>query len=194
MQIAMGPVYFINCLIGVLAHLSNYQKILDSEDSIVAKPSSTKDLTEFASNDKIIKTIDIIEFILLVIIVIDLIIKIVNHLKVVKSNIHLLTTEKQCEQIYFDEPLTFDPFKTNGGHFVIKTLYVVMDAVLVFALVAMYLIQMGLAQSGNLNYMHIGMLMMVRAYFKIPFAVAVILFIAKVREIRHSQNLIFPKK
>lgn len=41
--------------------------------------------------------------------------------------------------------------------------------------------------------MHIGMLMMVRAYFKLPFAVAVLLFIAKVKEIRHSQNMIFPK-
>jgi hypothetical protein len=37
------------------------------------------------------------------------------------------------------------------------------------------------------------MLMMTRAYFKIPFAIAVILFIAKVKEIRHSQNMIFPK-
>jgi hypothetical protein len=52
---------------------------------------------------------------------------------------------------------------------------------------------MSLAQSGDLNYMHIGMLMMVRAYFKLPFAVAILLFIAKVKEIRNSQNMIFPK-
>jgi hypothetical protein len=50
-----------------------------------------------------------------------------------------------------------------------------------------------LAQSGELNYLHIGVLMMVRAYFKIPFAVAIVFFIAKVKEIRHSQNMIFPK-
>lgn len=52
---------------------------------------------------------------------------------------------------------------------------------------------MSLAKSGELNYMHIGMLMMVRAYFKIPMAVAILLFVAKMREIHHSQNVIFPK-
>jgi hypothetical protein len=52
---------------------------------------------------------------------------------------------------------------------------------------------MSLAQSGNLNYLHIGMLMMVRAYCKIPFLVAILLFVAKVKEIRHIQNMIFPK-
>jgi hypothetical protein len=36
--------------------------------------------------------------------------------------------------------------------------------------------------------------MMVRAYFKIPFSIAIMLFIAKLKEIRHSQNAIFPKK
>jgi hypothetical protein len=69
-----------------------------------------------------------------------------------------------------------------------------MDAFLSLIIVCMYLTQMGLAQSDDLNYLHIGMLMMVRAYFKLPLTVAIVMFIVKVNKIRHSQNTILPKK
>jgi hypothetical protein len=74
--------------------------------------------------------------ILLFLIVIDAMVKITNHIMVLKSNFsHQINNE---EQIYFDEPLTFDPFKSSGC-FVIKTEYIVMDAVLVLGIIAMYL-------------------------------------------------------
>lgn len=76
----------------------------------------------------------------------------------------------------------------------LKTEFVVMDTIFVVLTVTLYLIQLGLSQTGDLNYLHIGILMMVRAYFKIPFSIAIMLFIAKLREIRHSQNAIFPKR
>lgn len=147
-------------------------------------------MSDFEETNKYIKIIDNIEIIFLLLIALDAVVKITNHIMVVKSNFqHQINNE---EQIYFNEPLTFDPFSNNGS-FVIKTEYIIMDAVAVVAIIVMYLIQMGLAQSGELNYLHIGMLMMVRAYLKIPFAVAIILFVAKVKEIRHSQNMVFPK-
>jgi hypothetical protein len=39
-QILIGVIYFVVCLLGVLAHLSNYQRILESAELIVAKPNS----------------------------------------------------------------------------------------------------------------------------------------------------------
>jgi hypothetical protein len=174
--------------------MSNYQKILelDGDEYIVAKPSAVWGMKDFEKANKIIKTADICEIALLALIVVDLIVKLSNHIMVLRSN---FSNQKSHEdQIYFDEPLTFDPFKNQGGHFLIKTEFVVMDAVLVLITLTMYFIQMGLTQSGELNYLHIGILMMVRAYFKVPFSVAIILFIAKLREIRHSQNMIFPKR
>jgi hypothetical protein len=81
--------------------------------------------------------IDTLEMILLLLIVIDAVVKITNHVMVVKSN---FSHQKDNEdQIYFDEPLTFDPFKSSGS-FVIKTEYIVMDAVLVLVIIAMYFI------------------------------------------------------
>ena len=75
--------------------------------------------------------------ILLLLIVLDAVVKITNHIVVVRSNFSHQTNNE--EQIYFDEPLTFDPFN-NSGSFVIKTRYIVMDAIFVLAIIAMYLI------------------------------------------------------
>jgi hypothetical protein len=70
-------------------------------------------------------------------IVIDAVVKITNHAMVLKSNFsHQINNE---EEIYFDEPLTFDPFK-NSGSLVLKTEFIVMDTVLVLAIIAMYII------------------------------------------------------
>lgn len=75
--------------------------------------------------------------ILLLLIVVDAVVKITNHVLVLKSNNFHQT--KSEEQIYFDEPLTFDPYN-NSGSFMIKTELIVMDAVFVVAIIAMYLI------------------------------------------------------
>jgi hypothetical protein len=136
--------------------------------------------------------VDYIELAMLVLMVVDLVVKITNHAMVMKSNFSHQKTDEV--QIYFDEPLTFDPFNNNGGHFVLKTEYIVMDAILTLLIIVLYIIQFSLAQSGELNYLHVGMLMMVRAYCKLPLSVAIIMFIIKVQQIRMSQNLIFPKR
>ena len=68
-----------------------------------------------------------------------------------------------------------------------------MDAVLVVAIIIMYAIQASLASSEELNYLHIGILMMVRAYFKLPFAIAMIQFIIKVKQIRNQQVAVHPQ-
>jgi hypothetical protein len=91
---------------------------------------------EFEATNDFINAIDTIEIILLILIVIDAIVKITNHVMILRSNIsHHLNNE---DQIYFDEPLTFDPFK-NSGSILIKTEYIVMDAVCVIAIIVMYL-------------------------------------------------------
>ena len=61
-----------------------------------------------------------------------------------------------------------------------------MDSILVITILVMYFIQAALASSESLNYLHIGILMMVRAYLKLPFAIALIQFILKVRQIKHQ--------
>lgn len=67
----------------------------------------------------------------------DLVVKITNHVMVLKANFsHQINNE---DKIYFDEPLTFDPFKITGS-IMIKTSYVVMDALFVLAIIVMYLI------------------------------------------------------
>jgi hypothetical protein len=72
--------------VGVLAHMTNYQQILSGDEYIVAKPSSVWGMQGFEKANKIIKAIDITEIILLAIIVIDLILKLTNHVMVLKSN------------------------------------------------------------------------------------------------------------
>ena len=85
-QILIGVAYFSVCLVGVLAHMTNYQQILRGDEYIVAKPSSVSGMQGFEKANKIIKAIDITEIILLAIIVIDLILKLTNHVMVLKSN------------------------------------------------------------------------------------------------------------
>ena len=85
-QILIGIAYFSVCLVGVLAHMSNYQKILSGDEYIVAKPSALYGLKEFEKTNSLIQTIDIVELVLLVLIVIDLIVKLTNHILVIKSN------------------------------------------------------------------------------------------------------------
>ena len=87
------------------------------------------------------------------------------------------------DDVYFDEPLVFDPLLNDNGLFLMRTEFVAMDAFLVTVILALYFTQLGLGD--DLNYLHIGMLMMVRAILKLPFAVAIIRFILKVKEIRH---------
>ena len=79
-------------------------------------------------------------------IVLELCVKLTNHVMVVKSSIDKNGKDDE-DKVYFDEPLSFDPF-TNNGLLVIKTDYVVMDAILVVAMVVMYVIQMSLDQRG----------------------------------------------
>ena len=67
-----------------------------------------------------------------------------------------------------------------------------MDAVMVVAIIAMYVIQVSLASKETLNYLQIGILMMGRAYLKIPFAIAMLQFIVKVKQIRTQQVAIHP--
>ena len=103
---------------------------------MIAKPNSLLGLSDFEATNSYIKIIDTVELILLLLIVIDAVVKITNHVMVLKSNFsHQINND---EQIYFDEPLTFDPFN-NSGSFIIKTEYIVMDGVLVLAIIAMYL-------------------------------------------------------
>ena len=59
-----------------------------------------------------------------------------------------------------------------------------MDFVLVSGIIIMYAIQASLASTEELNYLHVGILMMVRGFFKLPFAVAMIQFMMKVKQIR----------
>jgi hypothetical protein len=80
---------------------------------------------------------------------------------------------------------------STNGQFLLSTEYVVMDAILVAVILAMYFIQMGLGD--ELNYMHIGILM-ARAYFKLPFSIIIIKFMFKVKELRHHFNMIHPKR
>jgi hypothetical protein len=95
MQIMLGIVYFLVCLIGVLAHLSNYNSILGAESSLVAKPSAIKDHPDFASTNKFIKTIDIVEIAMLVIIVVDVVVKLSNHALVMRSKFSNKDTEEE---------------------------------------------------------------------------------------------------
>ena len=122
--------------------MSNYQQILAADEYIIAKPSAVQGMDGYHQNNKIIKMVDTLEVVLLAVIVIDMIVKSANHMFVLKSNFS--NSKSSEDQIYFDEPLTFDPFKNNGGQFLIKTEYVVMDAALVLVIVAMYFIQIGL--------------------------------------------------
>ena len=128
--------------------------------------------------------INIIDIVLIGIMISDLVTKIVNHYMVIQANFSVENLNNGSH-IYFDEPLTFDDSKNNGGLFVIKGDYIIMDAVLVVAIIIMYVIQASLASSENLNYLHIGILMMVRGYLKLPFAIAMLQFIVKVKEIRN---------
>lgn len=73
--------------------------------------------------------------ILLILIILDALVKISNHMMVLRSNFsHNINNE---EQIYFDEPLTFDPFK-NSGSILIKTEFIIMDAIFVVLIIVMY--------------------------------------------------------
>jgi hypothetical protein len=73
--------------------------------------------------------------ILLILIILDALVKISNHMMVLRSNFsHNMNNE---EQIYFDEPLTFDPFK-NSGSILIKTEFIIMDAIFVVLIIVMY--------------------------------------------------------
>lgn len=179
----LGILYFAICLIGILAHMSNYQKILESDTPIHAKPSTVLDMEGYQYNNRIIEVINIIDIVLIGIMISDLVTKIINHCMVIKA-IFSVDNKKDDSFIYFDEPLTFDPLKNDGGLFVIKTDYIVMDFVLVTAIIMMYAIQTSLASSGQLNYLHLGILMMGRGFFKLPFAVAIIQFMIKVKQIR----------
>ena len=140
-------------------------------------------LEAYASNNSTIEIINILDIVLIGIMISDLITKVVNHAMVIKANFSG-DASKDDSFVYFDEPLTFDPFKNEEGLFVIKTDYLVMDAILVIAIIIMYAIQVSLASSGELNYLHIGILMMARGFFKLPFAVAIIQFMLKVKQIR----------
>lgn len=121
-----------------MAHMSNYQKILAADEYILAKPNAVEGIDGYDNNNRLINVVNSIELALIVVIIIDMIVKLTNHICVLKSN---FTDSKSSEdQIYFDEPLTFDPFKNNGGQFLIKTEYVVMDAILVVVIVVMYII------------------------------------------------------
>jgi hypothetical protein len=135
--------------------------------------------------------INIIDVVLIGIMISDLVTKLVNHKMVIQANFSV-ENKKNNSQIYFDEPLTFDPFKNDGGLFVIKMDYIIMDAVMVVAIIAMYVIQVSLASKETLNYLQIGILMMGRAYLKIPFAIAMLQFIVKVKQIRTQQVAIHP--
>jgi hypothetical protein len=150
-----------------------------------------KDLEPYKSNNDIIALFGVLDLVLLAIMVIDVVAKVINHNLVVRE--HFPTKENESQQdLYFDEPLTFDPFKNDGGLFLIKTDYIIMDAILVVAILAMYIIQVSLGD--ELNYLHIGILMMGRGFFKIPISVALIQFIFKVKQMRQQQLLVHPIK
>ena len=138
-QVILGVAYFVVCLVGVLAHLSNYQLILEKNvPGLSAKPSSLDDVEWAESNNKIIRLFGILEIFLLVVIVIDLIAKSVSHHILLKANFK--GQKKDEMDVYFDEPLTFDPMRNENGLFVLRTEYVAMDAFLVLVILAMYFI------------------------------------------------------
>jgi hypothetical protein len=133
--------YFIICLAEVIVHLSNYQMILESDKEIAATPRATKDFDQFQSNNKSIKTFNSIDMAFIVVMTLDVIVKTLNHWMVLKTNFNdnQIPSVSQLD-VYFDEPLTFDPFRNDGGLFVIKSDYVIMDLLLVIAIQAMYII------------------------------------------------------
>jgi hypothetical protein len=100
----------------------------------------------YQDNNRIIEVINIIDIVLIGIMISDLVTKMVNHCMVIKANFSV-DNNKDDSFVYFDEPLTFDPLKNDGGLFVIKTDYVVMDFVLVIAIIIMYAIQASLAST-----------------------------------------------
>ena len=107
------------------------------ETPIHAKPSSVLDMDGFHANNRTIEVINIIDIVLIGIMISDLVTKMVNHCMVIKANFSG-DNNKDDSFVYFDEPLTFDPFKNDEGLFVIKTDYIVMDFVLVTAIIIMY--------------------------------------------------------
>jgi len=90
-----------------------------------------------------IEMINLIEIVFIAIMVVDILIKAVSHIILIKANI--TDTKKNgldngIQNFYFDEPLTYDPFKNDGGLFIIKADYIVMDAVFVVLIIVMFVI------------------------------------------------------
>ena len=67
----------------------------------------------YQDNNRLIEVINIIDIVLIGIMISDLATKMVNHCMVIQANISV-HNNKDDSFVYFDEPLTFDPF-SNGG-------------------------------------------------------------------------------
>lgn len=139
-------------------------------------------MAECRDSNNLIEVINIIDVVLIGIMISDLITKCLNQSMVIKANF----SDNQMKEsyIYFDEPLTFDLYKNDGGLYLIKTSYLIMDAILVVAVIILYAIQVSLASSEKLNYLHVGILMMTRGLFKLPFAIIIIQFMLKINQIK----------
>jgi len=124
---------------------------------------------------------------------IDFGIKLVNYLNVKKANIVPPINGKE-KDFYLDEPLVFDPIKLNGGEFIIKSNIIIMDGVFILVAIVCFCIQAIMNSNDSLIYIHVGALLITRAYLKLPFAVVLVSFSINVKAIKHQANQIFPKK
>ena len=168
LQIVIALIYLVVVFVGCFSHEANYRNVITGAQSgTVSVELLTPDTAGVEDRMWLINLMELVEIILLVIILVDVFIKIINHI-VVKKQLQLSQDElsgNNTGEMSSEAQIEGDAVEHFGG------MALIMDISLTIFIYIIYGVEMYLKSNGELNYILIGMLM-VRAYMKIPFACA----------------------
>ena len=158
-----------------------------------SRPNHVTEIDELPINNKTIKALEIVEIALIAIMVIDFLGKVMNYTTVCKANQIQTENNKENQLFYLDEHLVFDPIKLNNGEFLIQSSMLVMDAIMIATIITCFIIQTVIQNSDKVTYLQVGVLVITRAYLKLPFSIMLISFRSNVQKIKLHLNQVMPK-
>jgi hypothetical protein len=166
-QLLISVLYFVVCLVLTLFHNKNYQQIIAGKEATLTKPSSVKGNEEFKETVGLIQTFEFLEIVLIALIIIDLLVKGISHIVLLKFEAKLDNEDGENASSYLHAELIV----SKNREITISNFVVLTDVILTFVIIGLWAVYYSKNQAATLNYLEVGVLLLGRGYMKFPILV-----------------------
>lgn len=204
-QVGVQAIYCSLLLIQLVAHDMNYKDLLlHNEDVMKLKdydsfynlePFVETNLEKVTERQDLIKQGVLLELCVIAFFVIDLVLKVMNHLAILdlkksdKNKVKGKDKGKELIDVLFDSGFIY-----LKGEPIISTSVIAQDLTLIILLFLAFVIEQASYSSGSLDFLKVGSLIVARLFLRLPFMIELVTHHYKLRLCRVQQNLIFPNR